>query len=491
MSNESQTTPVQWFRDRELPAWTKLSLHDHPPLYFYTTHLFAAAFGDSLFVLRLPSALAGIFSIYLIYLLLRKLTRNEYAGILAAAFLAVNHMHIWISRSILMEALLILLLLAAIYAFLIFLEDKKYWYWLGITMGLVALTKYTGAFLVPAFAIYAAVFRRDIFRTHHLYSAIGLALLIFSPVIIYNALLYKEVGHFDLQLSYLFGQETPEWQASFGKIQYPFSVIGKTMVDMYSILFLMAALGGIVYGIFRLKSGSFPMALFFLSGVVFVTLTLVGTGSAQRFIALYLVPLVPLIAIFLIFLFQKYSAEWWSKIALGIFLVYEMAFVVYGIFIIFPDFGAVKLDKYFDEKLGNLASRHVPEAPNPHLNAVIKKYLATLSPADKSIIIIYDENISLPQRLWIFTRRTFYHGITTLSVRLFKTFLQARGLDAVKGYDLYFVRATENTVLNPYFSTNDAEEFERFLSQELGLQPQTIIRGHKDLPMFVVYKFVL
>lgn len=489
LSNEGQTTPVQWFRDGDLPIWTSLSLHDHPPLYFFTTHIFTLFFGDSLLALRLPSAIAGIISIYFIYLLMKKITRREDAGLLAAAILAVNHMHIWLSRSILMESLLILLIFITVYAFILFLEDRRYWIYFGLGLGLVALTKYTGVFMVPAFMIYALIFRRDIFASYHLYAAIGASMILFSPVIAYNIFLYLNVHHFDLQLAYLFGQNTPEWQASFGKMQYPFSAIGRTMLDMYSLLFILLSIIGLVYTTLKCKSEKRYLPLLFVLMAVFTTLVLVATGAAQRFIALYLVSFVGLIVIFAVFIFNKFLNEWWVEAAVAIFLIYELSFAVYGIFFIYPDFGVKKLDAFFDTAFQGKASPNVPESPNPHLDAVIKKYLLRLLPDKKSSIIIYDENLSLPTRLWLFTRRTFYHGVTSMSVRLFNNFTRSRGVDAVNGYDLYFVRATDNTTLNPYFSTADANDFEKFLSSELGLMPTEVITGYSDVEMFRVYKF--
>lgn len=491
LANENQTTPVQWFREGSLPGWTKLSMHDHPPFYFWTVRIFAGIFGDKLWALRLPSALAGILTVILVYKLLTYLFKNEYAGLFGAGLLAVNHMHIWLSRSILMESLLLFFIFSAIYAFVLFLENNKNWLWLGLTMGLVALTKYTGVFLVPAFAIYALIFRRDIFKSYHLYAAAGLTLLIFSPVLFYNLAMYKAVGHFDLQLSFLLGQEVPEWQASFGKIQNPFFEVGQTMVDMYSILFLVLSLAGLIYSVLRFGADSSAWYLLFVFMAVFITLILAAVGSAQRFVALYLVSFVPLVVVFTWFIIRKFKTEWWLPAAFAIFFIYEIAFSVSGIFLTFPDFGALKLDKYLDAELGVLASRFPPESPNQHLNNVIRKYLSRLSPSDKATIIIYDENISLAERLWLFQRRTFYHGITAMSTRLFNGFIQSRGIESLSGYNIYFARATGNTALNPYFSTSDAADFERFLVESLGLMPAKLISGHNNLPMFMVYKFVL
>jgi len=40
---EFQTTPLQWF-DGNIPWWTKLSFHDHPPLVFLIQHFFIKIF---------------------------------------------------------------------------------------------------------------------------------------------------------------------------------------------------------------------------------------------------------------------------------------------------------------------------------------------------------------------------------------------------------------------------------------------------------------
>ena len=46
---------------------------------------------------------------------------------------------------------------------------------------------------------------------------LGIAALLASPVLVYNAMLYRAVGHFDFQLSFIFGQHPAVWQATPGK----------------------------------------------------------------------------------------------------------------------------------------------------------------------------------------------------------------------------------------------------------------------------------
>src|SRR3989344_3216677 len=73
LESASQSTPVQWVGGESMPFWSKLSFHDHPPFFFLIQHWFFGLFGDSLFIARLPSALAGIVSVFLFFLIFQKL----------------------------------------------------------------------------------------------------------------------------------------------------------------------------------------------------------------------------------------------------------------------------------------------------------------------------------------------------------------------------------------------------------------------------------
>lgn len=496
LQNDDQTTPVQWFKDSALPWWTSLSFHDAPPLFFLVQNIFFRIFGDSLFVARLPSVLAGLGAIFLVYLLGKKLFQKELIGLLAALLLSVNHIHIWISRSSLLESLQIFLILLNIYYFFIFLENPKKWKMFGLILGLTFLAKYTSVFMVPIYLAYWVYRSYKANRTHwpnwsYLFGAFSLALLIFSPVLIYNYYLYQAVGHFDLQFAYLFGQNTPEWQSSLGKVQEPFSNLLENLSLMYSIPFLLLAIAGIGYAISRAKT---PSIIFWLLNILFITLMLVAVGSAFRFIVLYSAPAVILIAFLvsdLYFKLRKPDTQLLFKILTIGFLAYESWFTIDGIFLTFPDQGVAKLDSYLEKAIGKERSKLPPQAINPHLDKIIKNFGKRIPPADQSLIIIYDENISLSAKLWPLTRRLYYHGILILTAGQFKSQLRDRGWDTFKDSRIYFVRATENTSLNTFFNTPDAAELERFLQEAQGLSPEIIIRGEDDLPMFYVYKFLL
>jgi 4-amino-4-deoxy-L-arabinose transferase-like glycosyltransferase len=505
LQNNEQTTPIQWLAvsspNGSLPFWTSLSFHDHPPFFFFIQHLFFKIFGDSIFVARLPSALAGLASVWLVFLLGKKFFRNEWPALLAAGFLAVNSIHIWISRNSLIEALLIFLILFNIYLFFRALENAKYWKWWGLILGVVFLTKYTGFFLIPVYAVYLAIesiwgSRASVLKDWRFYASLGLALLIFSPVIIYNFFLWKTTGHFDLQFAYLFGQKTPEWRASIGKVQEPFKNILLNLSTMYSWPSLLAVLGGIIfafywiYKFYRTDKSNWTYSVFGLLAIGFLTLMLVPVGSAFRFISLY----APFFAFFMVLFWMALWAKINQnlfKILLALFIAYEVFFAVSGIFVEYPDLGVRKLDQYLDKVLPAGRSPAVPRSPNPHLDKIIQQYASQYAPADHPFMVVYDENLTLTERLWLYTRRTFYHGIPTLTTGIFRNLLQSRGLEAFKNYEIYFVRATENTALNEFLSLPDAAELEGFLGKEFKIGPEKVIYGHGNLPMFRIYKILL
>lgn len=506
IDNNAQTTPFQWFKDASvLPWWTKLSFHDHPPIFFLVQHIFFRVFGDSLLVSRLPSVLAGLGTILLAYFLCKRLfnrngQRGEWYGLLAASLLAVNHLHVWISRSAIFESLLTFLIVLNVYCFIRFLEDERWWKWFGISLGIVLMTKYTGGWLIPAYIAYCGIFYRQAFRQWRWYGAMAIAAFIFSPVIVYNIYLYKTVGHFDLQFAFLFRQSTPEWQVSLGKLQEPFSLFGQNMTSMYSIPFLALITGGIFSAAWWWRKQQFQFGAWAIISTVLVTLLLVAVGSAFRFLSLYLMPALLLAVMAVGYCVQRFGSSLEGRRVISVLLVilfgYEIFFTLQGVFVEFPRFGVVQVDDYLNRELGSERSVAMPQLNNPHLNSVVQSYYQKLPAGNRPIILVFDENLSLTTRLWLFMRRTYYHGISAVTTGNFKRMLQNPGPAYFKGYEVYFVKGSPDTNLNTLMSVSDAQEFENFIKTNLNLQPDFISYGHgrfpgEELPMLTVYKFTL
>ncbi|MDD5430703.1 MAG: glycosyltransferase family 39 protein [Candidatus Pacebacteria bacterium] len=495
IQNQDQTQPVQWFKDlKEMPFWTNLSFHDAPPLFFLTQHLSFNVFGENLFAARLPSVLAGIILIYLIFLTVKVILRDEKMALLAAFFASINHAMVWISRSSLMESVLFCLVAFNFYAFLKIIGEEKQgkWWWIfGVSLGLCFLTKYTAVFLIPAYALYILFFEAKILREWRFYAGSFLAFLIFLPVIIYNIYLYKSTGHFDLQIAYALGQKTPEWQASIGKIQEPFNNFVSNLLSIFTISSLFAFLGAVALSAWLLVKKQNNLAILGWLAAVFMILMFILTGTAFRFVALFSLPLVITTILAFSYLKEKFDKSVILKVLLAVFLAYELFFTVGGLFFEFPDYGVVKLDKYFDETFGDVRSAAMPNSPNPHLEKVIKDNLVNYKASTTSFMVVFDENIILSTKLWVFARRNFYHGIPAIATGQFKNFLQTAGESYFKGYDIYFVKASPYTAINPNIDVPEAGILENFLRTSMKLNPIKIIYDRQNIPMYFVYKFTL
>ena len=502
LDSAAQSTPVQWFTNTSLPWWTSLSFHDGPPLFFAIQYIFFSVFGESLLVARLPSALSGVGSIILIFAVIRRSLRSDVAALIGAGVLSVNFAHIWISRIAILESLVIFFALLNIYFFLRFIDDRRKWIWFGATLGLVFLIKYTAIFLIPVYAAYLVSFRRDVLSGRHLYYALLIAVILLSPVIVYNIGLFYSFGHFDLQIASLLHQQMPQWQGASGKTQEPFSNIVENLLSLYSIPLLLLIFFGVIsalcirYFVSASQQVLRPMRLFVFGLFVSTTLMLVFVGSAIRFTALFAVPGAMAIAM-LVFIFLELYRQMprqWIKISgivlFATFFLYESYFAISTArFIYAADFGVLALDRYFDEQFSDARPPGLPQHPNPHLDAVIQKYAKnipnTLPPAG----IIYDENTGLAHSLWLFSRRQFYHGIPIMPASEFEMILQKNGFAAFSGFTLYVVRADQGAPLTHGARTRSAEHIEQLLREKLRLSPDRTITDDQGAAAFRVYKF--
>jgi len=421
-----QTTPYEWFSDN-LPFWVKLSFHDHPPLVFLIQHLFFSLFGQSLLVLRLPFVLAGVGSVFLIYLIGRKLFGKE-VGLFAALLLAVSVNHSWVSRIGLQESLVIFFSLLTFYLFFKNLTDRQHWQW-GISLGLAMLTKYTAFIIFPIFLIYSFFTNRDQLKKKGFWLGLVLAVLIFSPVLIYNIKLYQATNHFDLQFSYLFGQTVGEWQYLPGKMQI--GSFSSRLLDLIPNLFF-----GILGPMFLFTVVSVFFALYYLKkhhdqklGLLLLTI------FSYLFLFLLIGPLprfLSLVVPFIVLLVAWFVAQQ-KKLIVVIFLlilaIFELFFTINTLFVYQPlgwenitysqlkkesySYGYNQLDTYLIQLLNNKKPAVTFTASYPFLEDIKAKSLVRaekekLKPAP--ILLIYDGNMYDLATLWLFHRRMVYQG---------------------------------------------------------------------------------
>lgn len=131
---------------------------DKPPLGLWIEAVFAYFLGVSGFSVSLPNILAGVLSIPLLYIMVKKYA-GELAGLLAAFVMAFTPVFVATNRNNTMDGMLVFFLLMAAWAFIKAAEDGKLrWLLLGgFIVGLGFNIKMMQAFL-PLPAFYALYF---------------------------------------------------------------------------------------------------------------------------------------------------------------------------------------------------------------------------------------------------------------------------------------------------------------------------------------------
>jgi len=508
---EKQSTPLDWFVP--LPGWTHLSFHDHPPLVFIIQHLFFLLFGVSIFVSRLPFALAGVISVYLIYLIAKK-TFDEKTALLASALAAIMAVSVYISRVALMESIVITLILLAWYLFSKALEKENYWYWWGAAVGLSFLAKYTAFPILVVFLIYLLIYKREVFKNYRFYLGLLLVLVIFSPVIIYNFLLFQNTGHFDLQFAALFGQKVEVWQTLTAKVSGSFFdkffAIGPALLDDFSPVTITLLILAVIFSFFSWLKKKAPANFLLLLFLVSYLLLFILINPLPRFVTTIYPFVIILIAQFVMAGYQTASKN--KKIiltsAVVIFFVYEGFFSIntnlttlsFGwpnltFSLLRPysaDFGVNRLDNYLNEELKDVRSAVIPQSGNNNLDEFIKNR-AKAGSAKKSsayVLLVYNPLLYEVSTLWLFDRRFIYDSIPTAYVDNFVKLMDEKGPDVFKNYNIYYITGTENALWRrTYKIKTEASVFEEKLVKQ-GIEPE-IIYSKLNIPMFKVYKFSL
>jgi len=474
-----QTTPWEWWdpvigenQPSALPFWTKLSMHDHPWGVPLTQNLSMKIFGESNFGFRLPSALLGVASVYVLYLI-GTLLYTEWVGLIAAALLAITVNNIYISRLGMQESYVIFAVLLAVYYFLKSLRDPKYLLWVGIIMGIGAEMKYTTLILAPLLITYLILFRREYLKSKYFWQGIGACLLIFSPTIIYNIGLYRATGHLDFQFSHILGQYPPEWKVAPGKeigtLAHRVKEFVPRLIQSNSWLFLMAYAGALLAFIVSLAKNmkvTLERHKFIILATIFIILLLLLVGPSYRFLTM----LTPFMALGIAAFFGQIKyPEFFRKnniliILSAVFMLFEIFYTINNQIAYYPvgpfpwlssnvryenyNWGYNELDEYLNNELGGKMPAITFDVKYQFLEnlrveaiAAGKKNGLDLYPA----LIVYEGNFDGGAKLWALDRYNIYHGWPVIDLETYLRYLREQGFDYVErsGFKVvYFIQST-------------------------------------------------
>ncbi|MFA5126637.1 MAG: glycosyltransferase family 39 protein [Patescibacteria group bacterium] len=510
-----QTTPLEWLNTR--PWWSYLSFHDHPSFSFFLQWLQLQMTDVSLLAVRFWPALYGLVSIYLLYLIAKRLFNNRVAW-LAAILLAVNNLHVWVSRLALQESLSILLILLGVWLFLKSVENKKYFYVWGIVLGLALMTKLTTIVLLPVFFTYLIIWRRDIFRMRQLYWGLTLTLLICSPYIIYNIFLYRNFSHFDFQLSFMFKQSVAAWQARPGRAEIPskleslpFMVSGlkyslsPSLFYLFSLSFIWALYKIIKNGLKKTSQNFWWLILIIGWQIVLF----IFIGSPARFLAL----LMPWLSLLLALAILNFCQSWPKNISypLIIALCLWEAFFSYNTNISYQkigqegvsysrlkyqayNYGYNQLDNYLDNLLQDKRPAVKLTAVNANIDNLISQSFAKQIGQAEPWLFVYNDRINNEGIVWSLTRRMLYQAWPVVSFEAYQAskikdkpaVLKEMGVRQV-----YYIAPTDKL---PIQATVTPELLQSLNQWENSLPPASLVREIKDArqqTVFRVYKIDL
>ena len=199
-------------------------LSDKPPLFFWYQGLFIALLGPSNLAFRLPVALAGICSVILLYIVVRR-TAGTTPALIAAAALAIMPLDVNYARSTFIEPVTTVTLLLTAYFVVRAAQEKREWFYYvaAFVLGLAWMVKlWQGLLPAPAFAMIALMYRWQpwaaFIRTGVIGVGIFLATAFWWPVVVWlTPSAYDSVMHADSVWDMIFGWNLRE---RFGDLEY-------------------------------------------------------------------------------------------------------------------------------------------------------------------------------------------------------------------------------------------------------------------------------
>lgn len=502
----------------KLPWWTNLSFHDHPPLTFAINYIIHKIFGISLFVSRLGSVFFGIFSVILIFLVGKKM-KNEKVGLLAAFIMAVSVMPVYISRIAIMESIALFFVLLTFYLFILACDNIKYLTWFGVVVGLSLLAKYTAFFPLPIYLVYLLVYRRGYFKKFKFYLAIFLGLLVFSPVIIYNIALYNNLGHFDLQFSFLLGQDSAQyWSNPVGK-ELRGGIIKRISGLMFYGSFLTPPF--LFFFIFSLfvnlleirkkedrnnRTRNLGLLISVMTVFLFSTFLI---GSNFRFLVYPMPFFIILISLLFLNLYNLLGKKVFFVIFI-LFFAYELFFsinvnhlynknnllgwnrITYSKGYLIRPIGVEELNQYFLQEFFGRKSYFQPIFANRNIQTKITKILENKkdNDIDKEIykaLLIHDERASIKTYEWIFSKYSFYMGWPYVGMDYFLENIDYFNEEEFGDVVFYYVLTLDGTERNESRKSYIISDIYGDFLEKLGAEFE-VIKNKKGEQAFKVYK---
>lgn len=496
-----QSTPVTWFSEPQW--WQNLSFHDHPPLVFAVQWIFFKIGGVNLWSARLPFALAGTLAVFFTFLLGRALF-NPAVGLFAAAALAVSNYAIFFSRVGFLDGFLALWIILAIYFFVKAGTNATNYFWWAAFSAAGVLTKYTFVFMAPVFLLWLLFFRREAFRERRFYFGLILFFALISPLIVYNAMMWRTRGHFDAALSTALGQRPEDFKGLLRQTNKEFNVFSaakNAVAGNFSVGFqalLLLGLGLFLHKAYKERRAA-ESYIVVLLGTFFATLVFSLAGGETRFGAILLPYTALLIGVAVFSPLQYFKGDWVKKALMAVLIfivIWEFVFTVKNQYLHYAgDYN--RLEAYIGDFYKTFAARPVVnlymEAPQlaSYQNGVIyaiSRNHPELPPHSR--LLVYDDRLAWFPTVWIFERRRLYEAAPIHSLSQFISTIKKRGSGFYTQFglkDVTFIVPTNEAAQNRF--VDSPAEIQVFVADlERKQKPVDKILGVNGQALFKIFR---
>ena len=316
-----------------------LSYYDHPPLVGWVQYLFMSIFGINEFAVRLSAVIIGAITLWSVYFLIYEITKKSTLALVGALALSGSFMFNALFMMLMPDTLLFALIIPIILATVSLSKNQSALNWLvlGLLLGIAGLAKYTAVlFVIPILLFFIIKKQYKLFYSPKILIAIVPALLLISPVLLWN--IQHDWISFTFQSEHVVGSNTIKWSGFFRSIV--------TQFVAYSPFLSPLAF----YGLYRaLKSKDerlFLSGLFGLTLILFFTYASLYKTALPHWTALFYLLFIPIGSALL---WEK-SVAWrrYLKGAIGLSLLITL--VLYAELslklIPFPDYKSLHRDIY-------------------------------------------------------------------------------------------------------------------------------------------------
>ncbi len=362
-----------------------LSYFDHPPLVGWVQALFTSIFGSGEFGTRTSAIFVG----FLVSIFLYKFTYMIHKST-HEAFVAVLALHgTFIFNALFMmlmpDTLLFLFIIPIIFSVIAVQNSGsiKSWLLLGLLLGLAGLSKYTAILFIPPIILYILLKRRyDLLYTPKLLLTLGVAILVISPVLIWN--IQNNWLSFTYQSEHVIGAKHINWQGFIKSISAQFFA--------YNPFLMPLAFYGL-YKSFTSKNDTLLLsALFGLVLILFFTYASLYKSALPHWSALFYLLFIPIGTLFFL---EKSTKFITFAVGIGL-LLSTFAYIELRYKIItFPKYKSIHRDIYGFDTIMQKANEEIKESS--------KEVLGVTNWTLASRAIYYNRNY--PSKVYLIDKR--------------------------------------------------------------------------------------